>query len=384
MAAVSVIQSSRTPSDINSESRKRKMAPSPRGANLDILLGLGDDDASESEGEYSSLKKTTTSGCEQKLPTEYVPVNTSNENANTTVPEKQNDLSTRISDMLFSPKFKQRPKNLAAKRGKGVQRVVIERAEMASDDEESMPNTSIITANHTIIATHPVIPVISDVTMEVTNDVTSEGTIESIHDFSNQVINEITREVDDVTATVMDSVPTSVSIASMDLGLPSLESVESKMDLGPRSVESMKSLKSSKSSAPIGNRATVSFADDSECIESIFEGDVDGVVDSLRITTLSSACRRSRRLSGSSVNSSLTNNSVTKCKRRGTPHAPRFSRPSSRESSSSCSGGSKGSMDVMREDCGYGSYFSSMESADKVSTQHCIICIDLSVCPCIN
>ena len=321
-AAANLIQSSRSPSNCNSESRKRKIAPSPRGANLDILLGLGgDDDASESEGDcFCSQKRKSANNCEQKW--------SRDEPLTSSVPLVQNDLSSRISNMLFSPQFKQRPRSTdATKRGKAVQRIVIGTSEMTSDDEEIVsdivPNTALTNS----------IPV----TMEVINVIT-----------------------------VKDVVP--LSIPSMDLEHSSLETV----NLGPCSMESKKSSKSSKINASSGNKATVSFADNSDCIESIFQGDVDSVVDSLRITTLSSGCRRSRRLSSSSANSSLTKCSVTKCKRKGTPHAPRFSRPSSRESSltSSSSGSSKGSMDVMREECGYGSYFSSMESADKVKALH--------------
>ena len=71
---------------------------------------------------------------------------------------------------------------------------------------------------------------------------------------------------------------------------------------------------------------------------------------------LSSGCRRSCRLSNVSSSSS-----TKKARRQATPYAPRFARPNS-----GTPGGGKTSMDVMRQDCGYGSYFSSMNSPEKV------------------
>lgn len=72
--------------------------------------------------------------------------------------------------------------------------------------------------------------------------------------------------------------------------------------------------------------------------------------------TSSGGVRRSCRLSNASSSSS-----TKKARRQATPYAPRFARPNS-----GTSGSGKTPMDVMREDCGYGSYFNSMNSPDKV------------------
>jgi hypothetical protein len=105
-------------------------------------------------------------------------------------------------------------------------------------------------------------------------------------------------------------------------------------------------------------RSVVSFAEVS-AFPSVEGSSLDGL-DSDMMTvvgnTSSGGVRRSCRLSNASSSSS-----AKKARRQATPYAPRFAR---RKSGTSGSG--KTPMDVMREDCGFGSYFNSMNSPDKV------------------
>jgi hypothetical protein len=105
-------------------------------------------------------------------------------------------------------------------------------------------------------------------------------------------------------------------------------------------------------------RSVVSFAEVS-AFPSAEGSSLDGLDSDMMAVvgnTSSGGVRRSCRLSNASSSSS-----TKKARRQATPYAPRFARPNS-----GTSGSGKTPMDVMREDCGYGSYFNSMNSPDKV------------------
>lgn len=294
--------------------RRSIRTPGPGGASLDVLLGLGccGDGASDSEGDdINSMKRQSLS------PVDSVLRGADSLIHNGDSAPQHYDLSARVSSLLSSAHFNIPSKSTKRKLPAGkkrVTRIQVGVSDVFSDDEE-----------------------------ETVQPAPFEG-----------MDTEQSASVEAMMAA--QSAPTESSIVEM-----TVDTTESDFFADSKDVEITGSTLPRRSSSV--RVSVVSFAGisavSSEEVSSCVEMDCDTM--SVAFSTSTSGCRRSCRLSNAS-----SIGSTKRAHRQATPYAPRFARPNS-----GTSGSAKSSMDVMREDCGYGSYFNSMNSPDKVRSIYC-------------
>ena len=289
--------------------KRRRSTRTPGGASLDVLLGLGcsGDGASDSEGDdMNSIKRESLSPVDSVLRVAHSLIHNGN-----SAPQRY-DLSARVSSLLSSANFNV-PSKLTKRKlpagKKRVTRIQVGVSDVFSDDEEEAVQSGSIEG------------------MEAVQSATIEG------------------------METAQSAPMESSIVEM-----TIDTTESDFFADSKDVEITGSTLPRRSSTV--RISVVSFAGisavSSEEVSSCVEMDCD--LTSVAFSTSTSGCRRSCRLSNAS-----SSGSTKKARRQATPYAPRFARPNL-----GTSGSAKTSMDVMREDCGYGSYFNSMNSPDKV------------------
>ena len=294
--------------------KRRRSIRTPGGASLDVLLGLGccGDGASDSEGDnMNSMKRQSLSPVDSVLRGADSVIHNGN-----SAPQRCN-LSARVSSLLSSAHFnipsKSTKRELLAGK-KRVTRIQVGVSDVFSDDEEETAQPASFEG------------------MDTEQSASIEGMI------------------------AVQSAPLESSIVDMII-----DTTESDFFADSKDVEITGSTLPWRSSTV--RQSVVSFAGisavASEEVSSCVEMDCDTM--SVAFSTSTSGCRRSCRLSNAS-----SSGSTKKARRQATPYAPRFARPNS-----GTSGSAKTSMDVMREDCGYGSYFNSMNSPDKVRSIYC-------------
>jgi hypothetical protein len=306
--AAQLISASRMASGGLSLSKKRKSFKSPGKANLDQLLGLGscENEASESEGEYFNFKRKCHSASTSTSRTTDRPTVHPIDCANPLIC----DLSAKVSGLSDSAEFNVNAVSVSRPRA----RAQTGSADIFSDNDEEEGRDGVLR-------------VFTDETQRATRDNKNEC-------YSNADIK--TNAWSDMSSSVLTA---SAAVASES------------MVLVPRS----------------RGRAAVTFSEFELSgvqhvelqLQSNFQEETERMDDALSNAELTGSYRRSSRLLRNSMNSSAKKNESRNSDRKSLGS----SRAVSRESSQS----GKPSMDVMRNDCGYGSYFSSMEFAAQVS-----------------
>lgn len=290
---------------------KRKSLKSPGKTNLDRLLGLGncDNDASESEGEHTNLKKKCLSASTSRV-TDPPNVHCSD---NTVL--QIDDLSGRVSGLLDTLDF-----SLHAISESGpAARALTGSTDIFSDEDDDTDDDK-----------NSPLPLFPDETQRLARDLTcsTSGDVTA-------------KERSDISSLVLAS-PTSRSAAV----------ASESMILVPRS----------------RGRAAVTFSESElsgvqhteSLIQSHPQHEADSTGHALINSELTNGYRRSSRLFRNTMNLSASKN--------GSNSSNRTSLGSSRFVSTESSQSGKVSMDVMRNDCGYDSYFGSMEFAAQVSS----------------
>jgi hypothetical protein len=303
--AAELISASRVASGGLSLSKKRKSFKSPGRTNLDQLLGLGscDNEASGSEGEYFNFKK--------KRPA----ASTSCMSDRECVIPRIDDLYAKAPGLSNSVDF-----NLHAVSGsKPLARSQTGSADIFSDaDEEDEDDDDVL-------------PVVTEETQRVSeeNKCSSSAYVK-------------TKAIPDMSPSVLTTTPSAFASAAL---------ASDNMVPVPRS----------------RGRTAVTFSDaelsgvlhtDTHS-NSHSQGETNSMSDALTNAELTGSYRRSSRLLRNSINSSAKKNGSDS----SGPTLPGSTRRVSQESLQD----GKPSMDAMRNDCGYGSYFSSMEFAAQVS-----------------
>jgi hypothetical protein len=306
--AAQLISASRMASGGLSLSKKRKSFKSPGKANLDQLLGLGscDNEASESEGECFNFKRKRHSASTSTSRTTDRPTEHPIDCA---IPLICN-LSAKVSGLSDSAEFHLNAVSVS----RPIARAQTGSADIFSDDDEEESR-------------YGVLRVLTDETQRATRDNKNDS-------YSNADIKTNARS--DMSSCVLTA---SAAVASES------------MVLVPRS----------------RGRAAVTFSElELSCVQHVesqlqsnFQEETESLDDALTNAELTGSYRRSSRLLRNSINSSA--------KKRESHNSARKSLGSSRAVSRESSQSGKPSMDVMRYDCGYGSYFSSMEFAAQVS-----------------
>jgi hypothetical protein len=303
--AAQLISAGKVASGRLSLSNKRKSFKSPGRANLDQLLGLGscDNEASESEGEYFNFKKKRQSVSKSNSRTTDHP---SVHTIDSVIP-RSGDLPAKVSGLSDSVEFN----HSAGSDSRPIARAQTGSADIFSDDDEE----------------------------EVGGGALSRGGTE-----------EAQRAIRDNECSSNADINTNAR-SDMSSCVLTASTAPDSMILVPRS----------------RGRAAVTFSESEPSgvwhgesqLQPHFQEEPESMDDELTNAELTSSCRRSRRLLRNSINSSA--------KKNGSHSSDRKSLGSSRAISWEPSQSGKLSMDVMRNDCSFGSYFSSMEFAAQVS-----------------